>query len=181
MYGIKELEARYRIRLANEPVIKALLERAKYPDAESHEVMRRNAMRAAGDMRAEEYQQGWLQIAELIGEMSIGAGLPSLVRIMIQTSPDKEPEPLAIPGRNLEAVFEAIYRKLKTSPEYYPLKLEQEKNSKLFRAMDEVAQILENAPHEDVFFDHVEGRKIVKFTDEARKLLVKKLTDALQP
>lgn len=64
----------------------------------------------------------YAQIAELVGEMSWGIGLPVVMEVVVKESLDSPPKTIKVRAEHSQPYFEAIYQKAKGSPEYNPLR-----------------------------------------------------------
>lgn len=82
------------------------------------------------------------QVAELVGEMSWGIGLPRVMTVAVKKTFDSPVEMLEVSAEHAQPYFEAIYQKAKASPEYNPLRSARQRIEELQRQNAEAITLL---------------------------------------
>jgi len=90
----------------------------------------------------------YAQVTELIGELSWGIELPTVVNVGIIDPLTKEVQRIAVSGTSQKPYFAAIYDKVRANIKYNPLKTERDKvyrleqqNAELLAALIDIAQL----------------------------------------
>jgi len=88
----------------------------------------------------------YAQVTELIGELSWGIELPTVVNVGIIDPLTKEVQRIAVSGTSQKPYFAAIYDKVRANIKYNPLKTERDKvyrleqqNAELLAALIDIA------------------------------------------
>lgn len=117
------------------------------------------------------------RVVELIGEMSLGVGPDIRVQYFDPKIMDA-PETRVVPLRDMSGFFEAIYRKLKQTPEYQPVKtarleasMMHNVNRKLRDRNAALEEIVEAVAHIGVVFGYGQYELEPSVIEKARKLM----------
>lgn len=81
----------------------------------------------------------YAQVTELIGELSWGIGLPTVMNVGIIDPLTKEVQRIAVSGTSQKPYFAAIYDKVRANIKYNPLKTERDK---VYRLEQQNAELL---------------------------------------
>ena len=92
----------------------------------------------------------YAQVTELIGELSWGIGLPTVMNIGIIDPLTKEVQSIAVSGMSQKPYFAAIYDKVRANIKYNPLKTDrdmvyrlEQQNAELLAVMEKAAKHIE--------------------------------------
>lgn len=111
------------------------------------------------------FERGFARVAEIIGEMSIGAGLPQVAEFEYLDPDGNVIEKRAFPGSNLKTVLSAIYTRLQQDPAYSPLVYAHERCRRLERKLNAIFEAFRDVDIVGAAVDTPEGVRYTQLSE----------------